>query len=218
MTIKDSVKLMELYAVCPKCGCEVIGNGKGALECDTAAGYFKRTCGCGWYVEVQEGVAAEAAPDLQMEAPEPQIEADPVPEPEPEPEAPCEPDPVPEPETDTHTHTHTPGPEVIQPWKGFVHIRCEACHKETTTCLRTPTTRYTCRECNHQMDLPKAFRAYSRCECGQSARYLTNIPDWSFDIPCARCGAPNAVTYHHGKDCYVPIGETGRRLKSKKKK
>ena len=106
MTIKDSVKLMELYAVCPKCGCEVIGNGKGALEGDTAAGYFKRTCGCGWYVEVQEGVAAEAAPDLQMEAPEPQIEADPVPEPEPEPEAPCEPDPVPEPETDTHTHTH----------------------------------------------------------------------------------------------------------------
>ena len=38
MTIKDSVKLMELYAVCPKCGCEVIGNGKGTLECDTAAG------------------------------------------------------------------------------------------------------------------------------------------------------------------------------------
>lgn len=214
MTIKDSVKLMELYAVCPKCGCEVIGNGKGALECDTAAGYFKRACGCGWYVEVQEGVAAEAAPDLQMEAPEPQIEVDPAPEPEPEPEAPCEPDPVPEPETDTHT----PEPEVIQPWKGFVHIRCEACHKETTTCLRTPTTRYTCRECNHQMELPKAFRAYSRCECGQSARYLTNIPDWSFDIPCARCGAPNAVTYHHGKDCYVPIGETGRRLKPKKKK
>lgn len=107
MTIKDSVKLMELYAVCPKCGCEVIGNGKGALECDTAAGYFKRTCGCGWYVEVQEGVADEAAPDLQMEEPEPQIEVGPAPEPEPEPEVPCEPDPVPEPETDTHTHTHT---------------------------------------------------------------------------------------------------------------
>ena len=105
MTIKDSVKLMELYAVCPKCSCEVISNGKGSLECDTAAGYFKRTCGCGWYVEVQEGVADEVAPDLQTEEPEPQIEADPAPEPEPEPE----PDPVPEPETDTppppHTHT-----------------------------------------------------------------------------------------------------------------
>lgn len=54
MTIQDSVKLMELYAVCPKCGCETVGNGKGTLECDTSTGYFKRTCGCGWGVEVQE--------------------------------------------------------------------------------------------------------------------------------------------------------------------
>lgn len=55
MNITIAAKLMELYAACPKCGCEVIGNGKGALECDTAAGYFKRSCGCGWHVEVTEG-------------------------------------------------------------------------------------------------------------------------------------------------------------------
>ena len=36
MNITIASKLMELYAACPKCGCEVIGNGKGLLECDTA--------------------------------------------------------------------------------------------------------------------------------------------------------------------------------------
>lgn len=45
MNITIASKLMELYAACPKCGCEVIGNGKGLLECDTAAGFFKRSCG-----------------------------------------------------------------------------------------------------------------------------------------------------------------------------
>lgn len=55
MTITDSYKLMEIYAVCPKCGCDRIGGGKGTLECDTETGYFKRTCKCGWYVEIREG-------------------------------------------------------------------------------------------------------------------------------------------------------------------
>lgn len=53
MTIKESCELMEKYAKCPNCGCEVVGNGKGTLECDTKEGYFKRTCHCGWYVEIR---------------------------------------------------------------------------------------------------------------------------------------------------------------------
>ena len=60
MNITIASKLMELYAACPKCGCEVIGNGKGLLECDTAAGFFKRSCGCGWHVEVIDGHDLEA--------------------------------------------------------------------------------------------------------------------------------------------------------------
>lgn len=59
MNIVIAAKLMELYAACPNCGCEVIGNGD-ALECDTAVGYFKRSCGCGWCVEVTEGIVEEA--------------------------------------------------------------------------------------------------------------------------------------------------------------
>ena len=54
MTLMDSIELMEKYAKCPKCGCEVVGNGNGTLECDTEKGYFKRTCRCGWYIEIKE--------------------------------------------------------------------------------------------------------------------------------------------------------------------
>ena len=148
----------------------------------------------------------EAPPELPTEdedEPEPVAFADPEPEPVPEPIS--EPEPVLE-------------PEKISPWNGFVHIRCEACHKESTTCLRTPTDTYICKECGHEMPLPKAYRAYTRCECGQKGAYLTNITDWAFDIPCVRCGAPNTVTYNPGRDCYGPVGSTHRKTKPRKKK
>ena len=167
MNITIASKLMELYAACPKCGCEVIGNGKGLLECDTAAGFFddQRSGGKvpGWHVEVTEviteGSMPEAPPELPTEdedEPEPVAFANPEPEPAPKPIS--EPEPVLE-------------PEKIRPWNGFVHIRCEACHKESTTCLRTPTDTYICKECGHEMPLPKAYRAYTRCECGQKGAY-----------------------------------------------
>ena len=57
MTVLDSIELMDKYAKCPVCGCETVGNGTGTLEVDTAAGYFKRTCRCGWCVEIKEAEA-----------------------------------------------------------------------------------------------------------------------------------------------------------------
>ena len=54
MNLVDACELMEKYAKCPKCGCETVGAGTGTLECDTTAGYFKRTRHCGWSIEVQE--------------------------------------------------------------------------------------------------------------------------------------------------------------------
>ena len=54
MTILESCELMNKYGKCPKCGCETVGNGTGTLEVDTEIGYFKRTCHCGWYIEIKE--------------------------------------------------------------------------------------------------------------------------------------------------------------------
>ena len=57
MTLIESMELMQKYAKCPKCGCEAIGNGKGTIEIDTLnpkEGYFRRTCSCGWCVEIKD--------------------------------------------------------------------------------------------------------------------------------------------------------------------
>lgn len=109
-------------------------------------------------------------------------------------------------------------PGEIRPWSGFVHIRCDHCHKESTVCLRTPTRQYACRECGNSMDLPDATVAYINCECGFKGRYITNVTDWFFDIPCAQCGAPNTVKYNPGKNVYIPIDYAPKRKKARGKK
>lgn len=54
MNLVDACELLKKYAVCPRCGCDTVGGGTGTWECDTRIGYFKRTCRCGWAVEVNE--------------------------------------------------------------------------------------------------------------------------------------------------------------------
>ena len=48
-----AAKLMRKFNKCEDCGSEKIGNGEGTLEVQDDT--FKRTCKCGWSVEVKEG-------------------------------------------------------------------------------------------------------------------------------------------------------------------
>ena len=59
MNLVDACELIKKYTYCPNCGSETVGAGKGSIEVDTATGYFKRTCACGWYIEISEGVKNE---------------------------------------------------------------------------------------------------------------------------------------------------------------
>ena len=54
MNIIEFLDLTKKYIKCPKCGCETVGGGTGTIEFDTAAGYFIRTCHCGWKIEIRE--------------------------------------------------------------------------------------------------------------------------------------------------------------------
>ena len=56
MNIVDVLELYRKYAKCPECGCDTVGDGTGTIEFDTTLGYFKRTCQCGWHVEISEDV------------------------------------------------------------------------------------------------------------------------------------------------------------------
>ena len=105
MDIVIAAKLMEVYAACPKCGCEVIGNGKGALECDTAAGIFRRTCSCGWSVEVREN-SSEQVPGQALQSIEDPPDENAAEDANEEPHAVMPAPPQSPPDTHTHTHTH----------------------------------------------------------------------------------------------------------------
>ena len=52
MKLLRAVELMEKYAVCPKCGSDRLGNGAGTLEIE--GDLFRRTCTCGWKVEIRD--------------------------------------------------------------------------------------------------------------------------------------------------------------------
>ncbi|ACM16014.1 TPA: DUF3797 domain-containing protein [Bacillus cereus] len=46
-----SVQLLRKYAACQECGNENVGNGEGTVEIQDDT--FKRTCKCGWEIEVK---------------------------------------------------------------------------------------------------------------------------------------------------------------------
>ncbi|MBQ2783001.1 MAG: DUF3797 domain-containing protein [Oscillospiraceae bacterium] len=58
MKLKEVIQMMKMYASCPVCGEENVGEENGEIEIDTKRGYFKRSCACGWRVEVKEGMSA----------------------------------------------------------------------------------------------------------------------------------------------------------------
>ena len=52
MNAATAYELINKYSQCPKCGRDTIENDTGVIEIKD--GCFKRTCPCGWSVEVKE--------------------------------------------------------------------------------------------------------------------------------------------------------------------
>jgi len=52
MNAMKSVELLRKYSKCADCGSDALGNGSGSVEITDNT--FKRTCKCGWSVEVDE--------------------------------------------------------------------------------------------------------------------------------------------------------------------
>lgn len=87
--------------------------------------------------------------------------------------------------------------------KGFLYVRCPECRGEVGFCVKTPITSAVCKLCGHKHTLPDKMTVASfRCECGARFKYLTNITDPAFDIPCLDCKAPKALVYHAKNDEY----------------
>lgn len=52
MNLRRATELMEKYATCQECGSDFIGNGAGTLTVED--NIFRRSCECGWKIEVEE--------------------------------------------------------------------------------------------------------------------------------------------------------------------
>ena len=89
-------------------------------------------------------------------------------------------------------------------YTGFLYIRCPGCGEERGFCSKYPITDAICKKCGKRIHLPEELARVSfRCECGRTYRYLTNITDPMFDIPCMECGTPNAVVLNHKTGSYI---------------
>lgn len=52
MNLRKAMELMEKYEGCINCGNKFVGNGEGSVE--VTGDTFKRTCKCGWKIEIKE--------------------------------------------------------------------------------------------------------------------------------------------------------------------
>lgn len=84
---------------------------------------------------------------------------------------------------------------------GALYIRCEKCGKEVGFYTKEPKNHFKC-HCGNVTYLNNLRKLVVYCECGASLKYLTNIKDKLFDIPCRQCEAPNTAEWNEHKKKY----------------
>jgi phage FluMu protein Com len=97
-------------------------------------------------------------------------------------------------------------------YRGFLYLKCPSCGEVRGFHAKTEISRYHCRGCGATSEIPNNLvRLYVDCECGSKFKYLTNIEDAMFDIPCLNCESPVPVQFNL-KDCsYKTIGKERRK-------
>ena len=96
---------------------------------------------------------------------------------------------IPEPDEFTATtagfSAEEPTPE--KGYRGFLHIKCDECHKERSFHMKWPIKEYRC-ECGHTQPLHGLSKIVAKCDCGWELKYYTNQGDDSFEMTCPSCG------------------------------
>lgn len=98
----------------------------------------------------------------------------------------------------------TAPPNTPSGYGGYLYIKCPDCGKVKGFCAKTRIGNFRC-GCGSVTKLQDLVPMYVRCECGRSARYLTNMTEPVFDIDCYDCGSPVAVQWNDKKRQYETI-------------
>lgn len=83
-------------------------------------------------------------------------------------------------------------------YRGFLHIKCNHCHKEKSFCSKKPLKEYRC-ECGHTTPLKGLNKIVAKCDCDWDMTYFTNHDADAFELNCISCGTPVLVrwSYRH---------------------
>lgn len=105
--------------------------------------------------------------------------------------------PIPEPDEFTAT---TAGFSAEEPtpdkgYRGFLHIKCDECHKERSFHMKWPIKEYRC-ECGHTQPLHGLSKIVAKCDCGWELKYYTNQDADAFEMTCPSCGEKILVKWN----------------------
>ncbi len=91
-----------------------------------------------------------------------------------------------------------------QGYKGFLYVKCDHCGEVKGYCASDYITKSRC-SCGEYTELKDMHPLYVDCQCGKSFRYMTNMTDKVFDVPCVECGNPVAVEWREKNKQYQTI-------------
>lgn len=102
-------------------------------------------------------------------------------------------------------------------YKGFLHIRCQHCGTEKAFYTENRLKEHNCFMCGKNTELKGMKPMYVNCECGNDARYMTNMTAETFDTKCLNCKAPVAEVYNPIKGIYATIGFESKKKHKKRR-
>ena len=80
-------------------------------------------------------------------------------------------------------------------YRGFLHMKCDKCHKEKSFHIKWPLKEYRC-ECGHTTPLHGLSKVMAKCECGWDLKYFTNHDADAFSLKCIDCGETVSVRWN----------------------
>jgi len=179
------------------------------LPDEECADRFRELVGAVISAKTTSGSVEADTPDLSVEdEPEPELEEEPEPEPI-ERALPIVERPVPL--QPASAPDRQPEPAL---YRGFLYIKCPKCGEARGFNAKNEIGRYYCNSCGTSSELPANLTPlFVNCECGRRFKYMTNITEDLFDIPCLNCGSPVPVQYNPRSNSYETIGRAQRRKK-----
>lgn len=91
-------------------------------------------------------------------------------------------------------------------YKGFIYWKCADCGAERGFNLSKESKGIHCMNCGSDHLFKEPLKPlYAQCECGKAYRYLTNMKEEIFDMPCMVCESSMSVRWNEKKQVYESI-------------